>query len=892
MKNAKLDTGMYIIDKDYHILNINGAMKEMYPEVNVGDICYKSLAMSDVPCPVCPLVNNDVLFFNSVRKEWISANASEMEYPGHTECYSVHFNRRVTVGGSKKEIIRMEKLDEHITDLQTSGDEAIMGAYVKIGAPIFYADEKMVSLMGYDSYEEMLEGMNNHIVNVIHPADRNRVANTFMALDTVGEAFDATFRLARKDGTWFWVVAKGKVILTSSEKLAVICVFSDMSDFIKVNTELFEENKALLAKEIRAKSIINNIPGGYHRCAAKEGYPFLYISDSFLKVVGWSKQEISEIFDGKFINMVMPEDMHLFNGLVNQIEDEGQGSVIYRIKCKGDVYKWVQDSTMFMDMGENSFYQCTLADISEFIEKQHALVLENFELNQRENLFNAIAKNMPSGYHRCSVDDGFNLSFISDSFLSIVGYSMAELESELDNRYINIVAPEDREHFMSLEPQLAKEGKINAVYRIVHKDGNRRWVQDSTMHIKQGNDEFYQCTLADITEYVEQLNNEKEKAEASSRAKSTFLFNASHDIRTPMNAIQGFTQIIKQSPDDGELVRSIIGKIEQSGDTLMKLLNNVLELSRIESGKEEVDLTVVNINEFSDKIQTMLQGEITERGISLVQENNVKDYAVFGDELKLTQIAMNMLSNAKKFTPAGGTITYGIEQTPCDEDGFAYFRFFVKDTGIGMSEDFLKRAFGQFERERTATESGVIGSGLGLSIIKKLTELLGGECGLKSKLGEGTEISSTLKLRIADSSDKQENSVEEVQADFSGKRILLVEDNDFNREIARYILESMGIEVDEAENGSVAVNMLLNAEKDYYNLVLMDIQMPVMDGYVATREIRQIKDSAISQIPIVAMTANAFKEDRDRCLEVGMNEHLSKPIDSDALTMILNRFIL
>ncbi len=891
MDNIKLDTGMYIIDKDYKILNCNKAMNEMYPEVKVGDICYKSLAMSDEPCAVCPLVNNDVLFFNPIRKEWISANASEFEYPDHGRCYSVHFNRRVTIGGSKKEIIRMEKIDEHITDLQTSGGEGVMGAYIERGAPVFYADEKMVSLMGYDSYEEMMDAISGHVVNAIHPFDRARISSQFLSTSKEGELFEATFRMAKKDGEWFWLMAKGKVILTAGGEYANLCVCSDMSSFIKIRSDLEEQNRALLEKDVQNQSVFGRIPGGYHRCAAEDDYPFLYISDSFLKVVGWTREEIARKFDNKFLNMVMPEDMHLFNGLVDQIEDAGQGSVIYRIRCKGDTYKWVQDSTMFVDMGENSFYQCTLADISEFIDKQQSLAMENLELVEREKLVTTIAKNMPGGYHRCSVDEGFKLFFISDSFLEIVGYTEEELKTDIDNRYINLVAPEDREMFMGMEEALVRDGKINAVYRLVRKDGTRRWVQDATMHVKQGNQEFYQCTLADITEYVEQLNEEKEKAEASNRAKSAFLFNASHDIRTPMNAIQGFTQIIKNNPDDTELVKSIIDKIEKSGDTLMKLLNNVLELSRIESGKEEVDLSVVDINEFGDKLQTMLLGEITEKGIALVKEFIVTDSFVLADELKTTQIAMNMLSNAKKFTPAGGTITYGVEQTPCDDDEYAYYRFYVRDTGMGMSEEFLQKAFEQFERERTATESKVAGSGLGLSIIKKLTELLGGECQLESKLGEGTEIAAKIKLKKAQKSDNSGDDLKPAGSDFSGKRLLLVEDNDFNREIGRYILEGMGIVVEEAEDGSVAVNMLLNNEAGYYDLVLMDIQMPVLDGYLATQEIRRIENPEIANIPIVAMTANAFKEDRDRCIAVGMNEHLGKPIDTDKLVDILNKFI-
>ncbi len=766
MESNRLDTGMYIIDKEYRIVNFNRTMGEMYPDVKLGDICYQALALQDAPCESCPLVHNDILFYNPFRKEWISANAAEITYPGHGECHNIQFKTQKDVGESsevkKNDRFGFEKVGEHVADLQ-------------------------------------------------------------------------------------------------------------------------EQNRELLKKESQTQSILYKIPGAYHRCAPQEGYPFLHISESFEEIAGWTKEEIETNFDNKFLNLVLPEDQHLFDNLVEQIEDKGEGNSIYRLKRKNGGYRWVQDSTMYVDLGDDSFYQCTLADITEFVEKQEKLAIQNVELQQRESLFNAIAQKMPGGYHRVGASDGFPLLFCSDSFLEIVGWTREELQNELDNRFIYVVAPEDRALFMSMEPELVRDGRVKAVYRIHRKDGSRRWVQDTTMRVEQDGEVFYQCTLADITEYVEKLNEEKERAEASNRAKSVFLFNASHDIRTPMNAIQGFTKILKQNPDDGEQVREIIAKIEKSSETLMKLLSDVLELSRIENGKESVDLVVTDLNELSDKLHTMLAEEIETLGITFKLENRIQNSFVWCDELKLTQIGMNMLSNAKKFTPAGGTITFGIEQQPADKPEYANYRFYVRDTGIGMSEEFLNRAFGQFERERTATESGVMGSGLGLSIIKKLTELMGGTCTLKSQLGKGTEISSIVKLRTATGKEEETEYIECVDVDFAGKRVLLVEDNDFNREIARFILEDLGFFVEEAENGSDAVNTLLHTEAGWYDVVLMDIQMPVMDGYTAAQEIRRIADPQISSVPIIAMTANAFLEDKEKCISVGMNGHISKPIDVNIL---------
>ncbi len=753
MERTNLDTGMYIIDKGYQILNLNQAMHEMYPEVKVGDICYRALALQEAPCPTCPLVNNDVLFFNPFRKEWISANAAQMEYPDHGECYNVQFKMRKNIGGTKAELIRMEQVDEHLADLKTAtGKECVIGGYREPGAPLFFANENMVELLGYETIEEMAEGIDGLVINIVHPDDRERVNHDIECAKKEGETFETMFRIPQKDGSWIWTVTRGKLVKTLTGKLATLAVCSNMANFLDLHDALQEENQELLEKGQQTESMMEQIPGCYHRCAADEGYSFLHISKSFEETVGWTKEEIAELFDNKFINLVYPEDIPLFDGLVDGIERNGSASTIYRIKNKEYGYRWVQDSTMLVTSGDESFYQ---------------------------------------------------------------------------------------------------------------------------------------CTFADITEYVEELEMARRRAESSNRAKSTFLFNLSHDIRTPMNAIHGFTQMLKKNPTDSEFVREVVGKIDKSSDTLNKLLSDVLELSRIESGKESVDCSVVDLTAFSDNVTGMLSKEIEQAGVTFTVENKITDNFVLCDELKLTQITMNMLSNAKKFTPAGGRIVFGIEQLSDAEQSAAEYRFYVKDTGIGMSEEFLARAFEQFERERTATESGVGGSGLGLSIIKKLTELLGGSYALESKLGEGTEISATMRLEITKAVEKEEMPTAAEGFDFTGKRVLLVEDNEFNREIARFVLEGCGLYVEEAEDGAKAVNRLMTVDAGYFDLVLMDIQMPVMDGYTATAEIRCIPDTKLASIPIIAMTANAFKEDQERCIEVGMNGHISKPIDTNVLLNVL-----
>ncbi len=561
--------------------------------------------------------------------------------------------------------------------------------------------------------------------------------------------------------------------------------------------------------------------------------------------------------------------------LVNHYSSKGLGENHVQIVHKIRIYEDSETGDL-MGLAYLTYNAITNTDMIEKYE----------EVSSKALLLESLSVNVPGGYHRCHNSEGFPLAFVSDSFLDVVGWTREQIVDELDNKYINLVAPEDREFFMSHEEPLKKNGRVDLAYRIVRRDGTRRWIQDATISMTKENETYYQCTLADITDYVERLNEEKVKAEASNHAKSAFLFNASHDIRTPMNAILGFAHIIEQNADNSEIVRDSVDKIIQSGNILMTLLNDVLELSRIEQGKEEVNLMVLDMESHAQNLFEMFSEEMENSEIEFVMKNDIEHRIVMGDDLKLTRIAMNLLSNAKKFTPKGGNVTFGIIEKNFTGEAATYC-LYVNDTGIGMSKEFQGRAFEQFEREKTYTENGISGSGLGLAIIKRLCDLMDGECYIDSELGKGSNITVEVPLVLATGQAIKPEDINN-SIDFSGKRILLVEDNDFNREIAMYALENMDVIVDEAENGYVAVDKILKKEAGYYDLILMDVQMPIMDGYTATREIRNIDDEKKSNIPIIAMTANAFQEDKDKCIEVGMNGHIAKPLNYDNLVAALS----
>ena len=384
------------------------------------------------------------------------------------------------------------------------------------------------------------------------------------------------------------------------------------------------------------------------------------------------------------------------------------------------------------------------------------------------------------------------------------------------------------------------------------------------------------------------LEHEKEatrKAKEAGAVKDTFLANMSHDIRTPMNAILGFSNIIAKHPGDEATVRNAVTKIQASGDVLMKIINDVLDLSKIESGKLKLEEAATDLNQMSEKLNMMLEYSMEKKHIQFQIINAWKHSCVWCDATKLQQILVNILNNAVKFTPDGGKITLEYKETQVNE-AWSVYQISVQDTGIGMDEEFQKHAFEAFERERTSTESKTEGTGLGLAIVKKLVELMKGQVSIQSKAGQGTKITVCLQLKHAGQSDiveKQKEPAIPADTKLTGVHVLLAEDNELNAEIAKEILTSAGMTVDWVEDGSACLTQLERVEASYYQLILMDIQMPKLNGYETTRRIRQMEDVQKAQIPIIAMTANAFSDDQKRALDSGMNGFITKPIDVDQM---------
>ena len=393
-------------------------------------------------------------------------------------------------------------------------------------------------------------------------------------------------------------------------------------------------------------------------------------------------------------------------------------------------------------------------------------------------------------------------------------------------------------------------------------------------------------------QYAEKLQLSAAEAQEASEAKTRFLFNMSHDIRTPMNAIMGFTELLNRNLDDQEKARGYLRKIQNASSLLLTIINQVLEMARIESGTVTLKLEATDLSALFHSVNTVFEADIQKKNIQYSEDVHVPHKFAYCDKTKLEEIYLNIVSNAIKYTPDGHAIRVEIHELPSEDKKKACYRFTCEDSGIGMSADYLPYIFDEFSREHTTTENKVVGTGLGLPIVKSLIELMGGTIQVESTQGVGTKFTVDLALTLASREEvypTPEALAEAEHAKLRGRRILLAEDNDLNAEIAIELLGEKGLLIERAADGEECCTMLAQAPEGYYDLVLMDIQMPRMNGYEAAAKIRGMADVKKAGIPIIAMTANAFAEDRQAALDAGMNAHVAKPIDMAVLLPTLLR---
>ncbi|MBQ9648531.1 MAG: response regulator [Oscillospiraceae bacterium] len=570
----------------------------------------------------------------------------------------------------------------------------------------------------------------------------------------------------------------------------------------------------------------------------------------------------------------------------------------------------------YLESAYNAMYEQRKEREQLVAERMQAL-----ELVERERTsLNIVHEMLQSGMWSMDFNEAGEMCSVtwSDQFRKMLGYESEEDFPNTLEAWSDLLHEEDSERVLKAYYDTLRDytgqSTYDVEYRLMTKDRGWRWFHEvgRPSRREDGSPITYVGLFVDITEQKEmerqleekqrRLEEALEQAQAANRAKTAFLTNMSHDMRTPMNAIIGFTTLANAQLGNEEAIRDYLGKISASGTHLLALIDDVLDMSRIESGPVALRERECSLTAILRDVEAITQADVNAKKLRLRMElAELQNDRVVCDNTRVSQILLNIVSNSIKFTPDGGTINIRVGQRAGARDGSAIYEFRISDTGIGMSREFQERIFEPFERERTSTVSGLEGTGLGLAITKNLVDLMNGEISVESEEGRGTEVKVSLPLRL--SADVPQTGREPASAAdsgmpadavsgnaFQGKSVLLVEDNEINQEISQMILESSGFTVDIAEDGSVAVEKVRAAEPGRYDLILMDIQMPVMNGYEATRQIRAL-DSPLSGIPIIALSANAFEEDKRNSLDAGMNDHVGKPIDVEHLLGVLKKYL-
>lgn len=523
---------------------------------------------------------------------------------------------------------------------------------------------------------------------------------------------------------------------------------------------------------------------------------------------------------------------------------------------------------------------------------------------------------MPGGFFVYHAHGDEALVYVNEACLRIFGCETLEQFKELTGfTFPGMVHPDDLESVeRSITHQIATStyDMDYVEYRITRRDGSERWIEDYGHFVSSDDGDYFYVFINDATEkmrsHVEELERmnaqlseayEREldhrallrsalsQAEAANVAKNTFLSNMSHDIRTPLNAVVGYAQLIRAHGNDHSRVLTYSDRIRVASEQLLDVVNETLEISRLEAGQMQLAEAECLVSDIMNQVQLDCCETAQRNGVPVqVEVGPLAHDAVVTDAVRLAHMLMQLVDNAIKYSHRGDAVRLAVEELPASAPGFASFRFIVADQGIGMEPAFLDRMFLPFERENNTTDSGVQGTGLGLTIVRYVLDLLEGSLQVDSTPGEGSTFTVEVRLRIASAADHGPTALAG-QGLGSVNHVLLVEDNALNREIAVCLLEDAGYTVETAENGRIAVDMVASRPADAFDMILMDIQMPVMDGYEATRAIRALPDPLRATLPIIAVSANAFSEDRMRSLESGMNAHLPKPLDIRRLESLM-----
>ena len=657
-----------------------------------------------------------------------------------------------------------------------------------------------------------------------------------------------------------------------------------------------------------------HMPGGFFIYRAEAPEEIIYANKSVFSIFGCRDlDEFRELTGYTFKGMVHPEDYERITASINdQIKnnDEGMDYAEYRIIRRDGVIRWVDDyGHYFNTESYGGVYTVFISDITEKHEQlqhdieSHKATIEALnealrKVHVEHITFSKVAQALAGDY--------FSIYVVDPETDNFVEYSAAEEYEKLGldksgEDFFNIsrknlehlIYPDDRDRFMAVFTKerilsiLKRDGSFTTKYRLMLEDEPTYVSMKATLLVDEDGSHLVIGTNNIDAQMKREQEFQQKMSDARNKAKNDFLANMSHDIRTPMNAIVGYTNIANSNLDDHELVRDSLAKIGSSSHFLLSLINDVLDMSKIESGMMQLNEAPCDLAMIFKRIEdiTSLQAKKKNLNTQYNKEGVIHTH-VLADELRIEQILINIVNNAIKYTPDGRDVELKAEELGVAEDGKIRYRFTIKDTGIGISEDYLPYIFDSFTRGQSTTINRIQGTGLGLAITAKVVEQMGGTIEVESKINEGSKFTVTLDLKPAQLQEKQNEETQELN--ISGHKVLLVEDNDINAEIAMMILEQNGIEVERAENGQIGLEMV---KENHYAAVLMDIQMPIMNGYETSRAIRELDGEYFKNLPIIAISANAYDDDVKECLEAGMNDHIAKPFDPDKLMKLLHKYI-
>ena len=770
----------------------------------------------------------------------------------------------------------MKIIDNDLTIQEVCGR---IGGYhrcsLEDGYPFLYVSLKFQEIFGW-SKEEIETRFDNKLMNMVHPEDREI------------DLFNSVFRLLGKDGYHYVsesVEKEGNSILHGH--------ISDVTEFIREK----EKNNILSALTMDYTSLV--------LCDLKQDTVEVIKQDASCVEMNW--HSYSESLNYFYDNVLMKDSCPNYMDLLSN------GSLMRTLKEQGSLewhFQIVPDENGISNLGARAVFLYEdlnhfkiimgFRPIDEIVKREKVLELQREIIEDLgKEYFSVLLLELDSGQIFSYREVGENGKRIAD-FCRKYGNQWCEL---LPAYADEIVTDESRENFLdqlSLDALCSKQDDFSMTYEF--KTGDRIIYHQTRIAYVYKKDRSRVAVIGtrNIDDLIKKERMQEAKlkeayivAEEANKAKTDFLNNMSHDIRTPMNVILGYNELMKQYLTDPILV-DYQNKIEQSGKLLLSIINNVLDMARIESGKMVVEERAEQIGLVVEEIENVFESSAQEKNIVFTTSVDVDHTHVLWDGFKVREILMNLVGNAFKYTPDGGHIAIDVKELDCARSGYVRIQTQIKDTGIGMSEDYLPTLFDSFSREYNTTIGKVSGTGLGMAIVKNLVDMMDGDICVKSKIGEGTCFTLTFEHKIADADSiewNQELDVLDEKSILEGKRVLLVEDNELNAEIAMAILEQSGLVLDRVEDGLACVNRLSEVDADLYDLILMDIQMPNMNGYEATRRIRQFENEKKASIPILAMTANAFEEDKKMAMEAGMNGHISKPIDVNVLEkQIINIF--